>query len=277
MNGKPLTQEEEVILYTHYPKTDTADLMALMPGRTLSQIYQHANKRGLKKDAEWLKSKNTALVLRAGVRSRFKKGHEPHNQGKIGFRASPKSEFKKGQLPANTLYDGAISIRKDTKSGRSYKYVRVAKAKWELLHRQVWISAKGRIPPKHVVAFVDGNTLNCALENLELITCGENLRRNNVDNGWKRSYAYREKQELGMDPTGAVTLSDSYVAGIIAKGDKKAKAKVLKNKELVVLKRKMLQLNRTIKTKKDEKRTDNQGAEKHDRTHICLQGTADHL
>ncbi len=257
MNGKPLTQEEEVILFTHYPTTDTADMMALMPGRTLSSIYQQANKLGLKKDAEWLRAKNTALVLKVGIRSRFKKGNEPYNQGKTGVRVSPKSEFKKGNLPANTLYDGAISIRKDSKSGRPYKYIRVAQSKWELLHRQVWIKAKGKIPAKHLVAFIDGNTLNCELDNLELITCAENLRRNNIDTGWKRSYAYREKQELGIDPTGAVTLSDSYVAGIIAKGNKRAKAKVLKNKELVVLKRKMLQLNRVIKTKKDENRTDN--------------------
>lgn len=246
MPGKPLTKEEEAILLAHYPTTDTAAMMALMPGRSVKQIYNHANKLGVKKDTEWLRAKNKALVLKIGISTRFKKGNEPYSQGKTGVRVSPKSEFKKGSLPGNTLYDGAIVIRKDTPK-KSYKYIRVALGKWELLQRKVWIEHFGEIPQKHIVTFKDGDTLNCDISNLELISMAENLRRNSVGTGWKRSYAHKEKLELGIDPTGVYTLSDSYVAGIISKENKE---QVLANKPLIELKRKQLLLNRAIKNQK---------------------------
>ncbi len=90
-----------------------------------------------------------------------------------------KTSFQKGQLPHNTLYDGAMRTRKD-KSGLSYQYIRVGKAKWELLHRHVWQQHYGPIPADKVVAFKDGNQLNCQPDNLKLLTFNDNMLRNSI-------------------------------------------------------------------------------------------------
>lgn len=80
---------------------------------------------------------------------RFSKAHRPWNFRKKGVmrhsEASRATMFQKNQQPHNTLFDGAISERKDT-SGRVYKYIRVAKGKWILLQRYIWDQAYGRIP-----------------------------------------------------------------------------------------------------------------------------------
>lgn len=117
-----------------------------------------------------LKALNEAWKL--GEKTRFKKGHTPANKG-----ISPSAEvyeklkptmFKKGHEPFNTKYNGAISIRKD-KCARAYKYIRLAKAKWELLHRDVWMKHNGPIPANHVIKFKDGNSMNCNIGNLYMV------------------------------------------------------------------------------------------------------------
>jgi len=187
------------------------------------------------------------------MNTRFAKGLNPWNAGRTDIRVSPKSEFKKGHLPANTLFDGAISIRKDTKTGRKYKYIRIALGKWELLQRKVWKDANGDIPKGYVVVLKDGDTINCELENLELISMADNARRNNKLSQWKKTYVFKEKIELGQDPTGVKTLSDSYVAGMLAQGSKQhaeTKKMMLENPEIISLKRQQLQLNRALNKKR---------------------------
>jgi hypothetical protein len=44
----------------------------------------------------------------------------------------------------------------------------------------VWRDANGPIPPKHVVTFKDGNSRNCDISNLELMTMCENAKRNSI-------------------------------------------------------------------------------------------------
>jgi hypothetical protein len=105
---------------------------------------------------------------------RFKKGNKPV------ATARPKgpnaTSFKKGHQPANSKQDGAISIR-DTK-GTSYKWIRVSPGNWQLYHRFLWEQYHGAIPSGYLVTFKDGNTLNCVIDNLELITRAENVIRN---------------------------------------------------------------------------------------------------
>jgi len=109
---------------------------------------------------------------------RFIKGHRPWNKGKKGINIGGKeTQFKPGHLPHNTKQNGDISIRKD-KSGRPYKYIRISKGKWELLHRYKWEKYNGKIPKGMLVVFKDGNSLNCNINNLELITRKENMQRN---------------------------------------------------------------------------------------------------
>ena len=87
--------------------------------------------------------------------------------------------FKPGRKPHNTKEDNAMSIRRDT-SGRLYYYSKLADSKWILTHRLVWEQANGPIPAKHIVRFIDGNTMNLELSNLECIPMGENAKRNTI-------------------------------------------------------------------------------------------------
>lgn len=119
--------------------------------------------------------------------SQFKKGSTSFNKGlkqstfmtKKGIKNSAKTRFKKGDLPHNTLPDGEqISVRHHKRTGVSYKFYRVKLSKWIPYHQHVWRKHNGPIPRGSIVVFKDGNTMNCELSNLELITRKENALRN---------------------------------------------------------------------------------------------------
>lgn len=171
--------------------------------------------------------------------SYFKKGHVPFNKGRY-MRVSQRTEFKKGNLPANTLYDGAIRVRVHKRTQTSYKYIRVALGKWELLHRYNWQQAHGPIPKTHIVIFKDGDTLNCELENLDLISKADNARRNRdqekITAGIKKAWAKNQHFK-----------SDKYIAAMLAQRDSDLRAEVLKHPGIIEMKRKQLTLQRRIK------------------------------
>lgn len=107
----------------------------------------------------------------------FKPGMKPWNKGIIKpYVGGEATRFKKGNLPHNTKFDGAIRIQPD-KSGRSYKYIRISKGNWMPLHRYIWMQVYGD-PASNIVRFKDGNTMNCDIENLTLISRGQNAALN---------------------------------------------------------------------------------------------------
>lgn len=119
------------------------------------------------------------LIEQRKKESQFNKGHLTWNKGTKGLTGANCGSFKKGHLPHNTRNDGAVSIRMD-KTGRSYKYKRVAKGKWELLQRLVWEHHHGQIPEGHNVYFKDGNTMNCSINNLILLSNVELMDKNSI-------------------------------------------------------------------------------------------------
>lgn len=90
--------------------------------------------------------------------------------------------FKKGGLPHNTKHNGAIVIRTDTKTRRKYKWIRISKGKWEMLHVRIWKKAGRKIPEGTIIVFKDKDPMNCVLKNLERITLAENMQRNTLHN-----------------------------------------------------------------------------------------------
>jgi hypothetical protein len=158
---------EEKFIREHYGEIPLSKIAEHL-GRRKSTVMQHIKQMGLELTPE----------QRAKAKNTFPKGHKPHNAGTKGVMKSNCTSFKPGQLPHNTKEDGAISIRHKRGDNHAYKFIRVAKAKWKLLHRVIWEQAHGAIPAGHIVTFMDCDTMNCELDNLELITMAQNVVRN---------------------------------------------------------------------------------------------------
>ena len=122
------------------------------------------------------------IILQRKKESQFSKGNQAHNKGKKMrpeiYEKVKKTMFKPGHVTYNTYpEDGAISIRTE-KCGRFYKYIRVSLGKWQLLHQYIYEQKHGKVPSGHCLWFIDGDSMNCTLENIELITRAENAFRN---------------------------------------------------------------------------------------------------
>lgn len=123
------------------------------------------------------------------IKSRIQPGNIPINKGKkwhefMSLEAqarSRKTTFKKGQLPHNTKEDFAISTRTD-KTGLQYQYIRIRLGKWVPLHRFIWEQNFGTIPHRMNLVFKNRNTFDCRIENLELLTNAELMKRNSFHN-----------------------------------------------------------------------------------------------
>ena len=115
--------------------------------------------------------------------SRFHKGQVSHNKGKPMpahvYEMVKDTMFKPGNLPHNTRPEGDdYVVRRDTTTGAYYAYYRKKLGEWVLYHRYIWEQANGPIPDNMVVSFIDGNTMNIKLSNLQLITKAELATRN---------------------------------------------------------------------------------------------------
>lgn len=247
---RPWTDKEDKLLIDLYANNDMESIQKSIK-RSDRSIYTRAKNFGLHKSPEYMEKinqeRNVKLTI-AGKKSRFNKGHEPHNQGKTGIRVSPQSEYKKGNLPGNTLYDGAITIRNDRRQKTGlitpYKYIRIRKAVWVLYQRYVWEQHNGKIPRGYVVRFKDGDTMNCDINNLECISMAENARRN--QNRKKAKHTMELNREEGYQ-TPFEKLTDNAVAGMLSFGNPEIRDLIKQNPELIELKRAQLLLNRKLR------------------------------
>jgi HNH endonuclease len=177
------TEQQVDLLHQYYP-TSRADELKKIIGRNIKSIYTKANAIGLRKDPKY---KSDMIAWADKNRSIFPKGHVPFNKGKkwddymseAGKQAMQATIFKKGNLPHTNTFDGNITIRLDNK-GRLYKHIRLSKAVWQKYHQYIWEQENGKIPNGMLVVFKDKNSMNCSIENLELITRKENMARNSI-------------------------------------------------------------------------------------------------
>lgn len=152
--------------------------------RQLNELKRLADLTTIKEASKLLKVpefsvKNACHMygIRFEKKNHFKKGMRPWNKGiKKPYKGGEETQFKKGNLPHNTKFDGFIRIQPD-KSGRCYKYIRISLGKWMPLHRYVWLNINGD-PGNNIIRFKDGDTMNCNIENLTMISRGENARLN---------------------------------------------------------------------------------------------------
>jgi hypothetical protein len=234
MGAKAWTPEEVNILVEHYPHHYAKDV-AKMLGIPASRVYHKANLLGIKKSREWqhreLQLQGARLRI-AGKNARFQKGLVPHNTGKPwqkwmspeGRKNSLTTAFYKGHAPHNTKYDGCVVTRRDTTTGREYKYIRLEKGKWMLLQRVVWIFLNGPIQADKILRCLTEDTLNCDPSNWFLTDRRTNLAKN----------------------SGRETMSDKYIALVLARRDPQLRDALMKMPEILDLKRTELSLKKTI-------------------------------
>jgi len=112
-------------------------------------------------------------------RASFIKGIIPWNTGTKGICKANNGSFKKGIIPYNTGHDGDIRIRKNKKR-KPYKFYRVSKMHWIHYHRKIWMDTYGPIPAGYIIVFKNNDQMDVRIENLEMITREENMRRNTI-------------------------------------------------------------------------------------------------
>lgn len=174
------TTAETTRLTAMYPDTPMSELVALL-GRPKAAIYGKAKELGLKRSAEFLASEHSGrlgLTNNPGVATRFQKGHGAWNKGKPFYAGgrSVETQFNSGQMPHNHVPVGTEVMATD-----GYLKIKVAEPNaWEWTHRRNWEAVHGPIPQGSLLVFKNGDHTNCQVENLELITRGELMRRNTI-------------------------------------------------------------------------------------------------
>lgn len=132
------------------------------------------------------KIRQKLLGRRCSMGSEFKRGRKSWNKGTKGLTSANKTSFKKGDRPKN--YTGGIKS-----NGKDGLYIRVGNGKYfykkngkqfsvgkyESLARHKYREAYGDFPKEMIVSHKDGDIYNNEIENLELISRAENLKRNN--------------------------------------------------------------------------------------------------
>lgn len=182
------TAKEDKILKAKYPHVQTKKLLPLLPGRTLTTIYQHAKNLGLAKSAKYLASVDACRLRKGdnvGWAHRYPKGHVPANKGLRrpgwGPGRMKATQFKKDQMPHNWRPVGSTRINSEGYRDIKITDLRRGALDWRGIHRLNWIAVHGPIPKTHFLRFRDGDRLNALVENLELVTRAEHLRRNYHD------------------------------------------------------------------------------------------------
>ena len=173
---------EQIAEFTRlYPDTDSAELAAHF-GRSIEGVYGLAFSMGLKKSAEYrhrVQARTNRNLLELGKGHRIQPGNVPWNKGKKGWcgEGCERTQFKKGQVPHTWRPLGTERISKDGYLERKVTDLQGVK-NYRAVHLLNWEAVNGPLPAGHAVVFKDGNKHNVALDNLELITRAELMRRN---------------------------------------------------------------------------------------------------
>lgn len=175
-----------------YPNVSAADIAARF-GCSVYSVYNAAHRLGLKKDVEFIRrtaAERMADPNHPGRACQFKKGRVPQNKGKRqvefmtpeAIERTKATRFQNGHVPHNAKADGTIIVRQRLdRDNPPYQMVKVpGRRRLQYLHRHIWEEAHGSIPRGYNVIFTDGDTMNCVLSNLELVSHRELMERNTI-------------------------------------------------------------------------------------------------
>jgi len=157
-------------------------LCANHPGKLTAELTELFNRRfGTDRTVRQIKRFLTNRRLSSGVRTCFEPGNRPHNYGKKGWQAggdAVKTQFKPGNRPHTWVPVGSERINKNGIRQRKISDTGYCPRDWQSVHSLLWEENHGPIPAGNIVVFRQGNEIR--IDNLELITRAENMRRNTV-------------------------------------------------------------------------------------------------
>lgn len=182
----PWTTEQEVHLRARYPHEKTEQIAADLD-RPMYSVYNKAYALGLKKSAEYLASPDAQRLRRGdnvGAAYRFPKGHVPANKGVKGvcYEGCKPTQFKPGQKPHTWKPIGTERLSKEGYLQRKMADTGCTRRDYVAVHHLIWKEAGRDIPQGHALSFKDGNKTNITLENLELVSRADLMRRNTYHN-----------------------------------------------------------------------------------------------
>lgn len=188
---RPWSAEDVAALRALYPDAPTAEVAQRL-GRTAGQVYQAADRYGVRKSAAYLASP-AACRLRLGGEPigkpwQFKPGFVPWNKGVAGSTgmhpATAANHFKPGHRPHTWRPVGSTRVSKDGYLQRKLTDTGYAPRDWVAVHRTVWEAAHGAVPRGSVVVFRPGRftavEADVTLEAVECVTRRELMERNSA-------------------------------------------------------------------------------------------------
>lgn len=162
------TPADDARLRELYPTHTTPEIARLM-GRSVPSISNRRNKLGLSKDTN---------------SGRFQPGQVAPNKGKhyqAGGR-SVETQFKPGHKPHTWHPIGHKRVTKEGYLQRKVRDTGVTRRDYVAVHHLIWIEAGNEIPAGHALVFRNGDKTDIRLDNLELISRADLMRRNCIYN-----------------------------------------------------------------------------------------------
>lgn len=179
------TEAETDLLRKLFPFYTSLAIARTM-GRTEGAISGQARKLGLKKSDEHLQANGGRWNPDhpKAVANRFQKGLVPWNKGKhiVTGGRSAETRFKPGTKPGNWMPVGSERVTHDGYLQRKLTDTGYPPRDWVAVHHIVWKEAGREIPKGYRLVFKDGNKLNVTLDNLELVSIADLMRRNTIHN-----------------------------------------------------------------------------------------------
>lgn len=185
-NGRPWQPKDIELLRSRYPDTATK-VLARMLDRSESAIYGRADLMGLKKSEAYLAGPAACRLRRGdnvGAAHRFAPGHVPANKGlrRPGWSRGRMAEtqFKRGNKPHTWKPIGSTRHSKEGYLQRKVSDTGYPPRDWVGEHILMWQTAHGPVPRGCTVCFKDGNKAHLTLDNFELVSRAELMRRNTI-------------------------------------------------------------------------------------------------
>lgn len=180
------TEQQVEEIRRRYPHEKT-DKIAADLGLPVARVYSKAAWMGLSKTPEYMASPEACRLRRdnpQGVLHRFPKGHVPANKGVKGvsYPGMEATQFKKGQHPHTWKPIGTERLSKEGYLQRKMADTGCTRRDYVPVHHLIWKEAGQDIPKGFHLSFKDKNKANITLENLELVSYAEMMKRNSFHN-----------------------------------------------------------------------------------------------